>query len=92
MLPRLFVRCFLSFVLFSESSSSLASVELTCITYPDGVGISGCLDSSCPSEIIVPEMIDSKKVTRIEEGAFCDYNNYSNPELITLPNTIKHLG
>jgi len=96
MLTRLFVRCFLSFVLFSASSYSLSSVELTYITYPDGVGISGCVDSACPSEIIVPEIIDSKEVTRIEEDAFCNYSNYdgnfSKPDSVTLPNTIKHIG
>jgi transcription antitermination factor NusG len=67
---------------------------LTYVTYPDGVGISGCLDSSCPSEIVIPEMIDSKKVTRIEDGAFCQwyFNNNPNPDSIILPNTIKHIG
>jgi transcription antitermination factor NusG len=67
---------------------------LTYVTYPDGVGISGCLDSSCLSEIVIPEMIDSKKVTRIEDGAFCQwyFNNNPNPDSIILPNTIKHIG
>lgn len=92
MLPRSFVRYFLFVVLFNSSSFAFSNVELVYITYPDGIGISGCVNSSCPSEIIVPEMIDSKKVTRIEEGAFCDYNNYNNPEFVKLPNTIKHIG
>ena len=91
MLSRLSVSFILSLVCLSHSSLALSN-PLTYITYPDGVGITGCVDSSCPSEIIVPEMIDSKKVTRIEENAFCDFNNYNNPELVKLPNTIKHIG
>ena len=91
MLPRLFTRCVLIIGCVCFSSLALSN-PLTYITYPDGVGITGCVDSSCPSEIIVPEMIDSKKVTRIEENAFCDFNNYNNPELVKLPNTIKHIG
>ena len=91
MLPRLFARCVLIIGCVCFSSLALSNT-LTYITYPDGVGITGCVDSSCPSEIIVPEMIDSKKVTRIEENAFCDFNNYNNPELVKLPNTIKHIG
>ena len=93
MLSRLFVSFFLSLVCLSHSSLALSNT-LTYITYPDGVGITGCVDSSCPSEIIVPEMIDGKTVTRIEEDAFCQWysDNNSNPDSIILPNTIKHLG
>jgi len=93
MLTRFFVRYFLGFVLFSASSFSFSSVELTYETYPDGVGISGCSYSPCPSEIIIPEMINSKKVTRIEDGAFCHwYNINTNPTSIILPSTLKHIG
>lgn len=93
MLPRLFARCVLIIGCVCFSSLGLSNT-LTYITYPDGVGITGCVDSSCPSEIIIPEMIDGKTVTRIEEDAFCQWypDNYINPGSITLPNTIKHLG
>jgi hypothetical protein len=93
MLSRLFVSFLLSLVLLSLSSLALSN-QLTYITYPDGVGITGCMDSSCPSELIIPEMIDGKTVTRIEEDAFCQWysDNNSNPDSIILPNTIKHLG
>jgi hypothetical protein len=80
-------------LLLSLSSLALSN-QLTYTTYPDGVGITGCVDSSCPSELIIPEMIDGKTVTRIEEDAFCQWysDNNSNPDSIILPNTIKHLG
>ncbi len=93
MLPHLFARCVLTIGCVCFSSLALSNT-LTYITYPDGVGITGCVDSSCPSEIIVPEMIDGKTVTRIEEDAFCQWysDNNSNPDSIILPNTIKHLG
>jgi hypothetical protein len=93
MLPRLFARCVLIIGCVCFNSLALSNT-LTNITYPDGVGITGCVDSSCPSELIVPEMIDGKTVTRIEEDAFCQWypDNYSNPDSIILPNTIKHIG
>jgi hypothetical protein len=93
MLPHLFARCVLIIGCVCFSSLALSNT-LTYITYPDGVGITGCVDSSCPSELIVPEMIDGKTVTRIEEDAFCQWysDNNSNPDSIILPNTIKHLG
>jgi transcription antitermination factor NusG len=91
MLPRLFARCVLIIGCVCFSSLGLSNT-LTYITYPDGVGISGCMDSPCPSEIIIPEMINSKKVTRIEDGAFCHwYNINTNPTSIILPSTLKHI-
>jgi hypothetical protein len=92
MLPRLFARCVL--IIGCACFSSLAlSNTLTYITYPDGVGITGC-ENACPGDLVVPEMIDGKTVTRIEEDAFCQWysDNFSNPDSITLPNTIKHIG
>jgi hypothetical protein len=93
MLTRLFVHCVLVIGCVFLSSLALSN-QLTYITYPDGVGITGCVDSSCPSELIIPEMIDGKTVTRIEEDAFCQWysDNFSNPDSIILPNTIKHIG
>ncbi|MGB2172745.1 MAG: leucine-rich repeat protein [Porticoccaceae bacterium] len=91
MLSRLFVSFLLSLVFLNLSSLALSN-QLTYITYPDGVGITGCVDSSCPSELFIPEMIDGKIVTRIEEDALCYNNTYDKPDSITLPNSIKHIG
>ena len=67
MLPRLFTRCVLIIGCVCFSSLALSN-PLTYITYPDGVGITGCVDSSCPSEIIVPEMIDWKDRNQNRRG------------------------
>jgi transcription antitermination factor NusG len=87
MLTRLFVHCVLVIGCVCLSSLALSNT-LTYITYSDGVGITGCVDSSCPSELIIPEMIDGKTVTRIEDGAFA----FTTISSITIPDSILHIG
>jgi hypothetical protein len=98
MLPHLFARCVLIIGCVCFSSLALSNPQLTYKNYPDGIGITGC-ENACPSDLVVPEMINGKTVTRIEEDALCySYGNqnydgsFSKPDSILLPNTIKHIG
>ena len=87
MLKRLSAKYALGFILLIASNSAFSNTEFTYNVIDDGIEITGCA-GTCPSDLVIPEVIDGYNVTRIGYGAFQD----SSLSSVTIPDSVTSIG
>ena len=84
---RQFVQYILGLAILSTSSLALSNTEFTYNVIEGGVEITGCVDE-CPSDLVIPDMIDGYIVLSIGQSAFESKGIKS----VYLPNSIIEIG
>jgi len=88
MYSRQFAQYILGLVFLASSSLALSNAEFTYNVIDGGIEVTGCVDE-CPSDIVIPDIIDGYSVTRIDNEAFFQLSPFW---LLKLPDTITSIG
>ncbi len=87
MSSRQFTQFILGLFFLASSSYAFSNAEFTYNVIDGGIEITGCADS-CPSDLVIPEVIDGYVVTSIGLGAF--YRNQLTS--VMMPDSVNNIG